>query len=248
AAEGRSCSAGRGRRRATVTEEGRERGRERDQGQRLDRAALGTLPARKVGALLALAQVGAERALLLAREPSVELARDRELGLVAGDRILQLLAEGAAAAEDQRLDGAHRDAEDLGDLLVGTALELAHHERGPLVEGEVAERTADVLGADGLVVFHHRLRELLVQLDLVRATLRLAEALAADVVRDRDQPVLRCARALAALEGAVGVEEGRLRDVLGAGLGAQDDERVAGDVLGALVIEPLESALGPLAG
>src|SRR5262249_16750296 len=121
------------------------------------------------------------------------------LGLVAGDPSLELLAERAAGPEDQRLDGTHGEAEDLGDVLVRAALELAHHERGALVEGEVTERAADVLGADDVVV-DDRLGELLVQLDLVRAALRLAEALPADVVRDRDEPVLRGARALAALE------------------------------------------------
>ena len=184
----------------------------------------------------------AERALLLARQPPVELARDRELGLVAGDPVLELLAQGAARAEDQRLDGADAQLEDLGDLLVAAALELAHHERRALVEGEVAERAADVLGADR-VVLDDGLGELVLVDDLGRAALRLAETLPADVVRDRDQPVLRGARALALLHRAVGVEEGRLRDVLGVGLVAQDDERVAIDVAGVLAIEPLEGAV-----
>ena len=156
---------------AVLAEERIERRGERDQGQRLDRSALGPLPAGEAGAVLALAQVGAQCATLRAGEPVVELARDRELGLVAGDPFLELLAEGAAGAEDQRLDGAHRQAEDLGDLLVGAALELAHDERGPLVEGEVAERAADVLGADPLLLLERRFGELLVQRDLVRAAL-----------------------------------------------------------------------------
>ena len=43
--------------------------------------------------------------------------------------VLELLAQGAAGAEDQRLDGADARLEDLGDLLVAAALELAHDER-----------------------------------------------------------------------------------------------------------------------
>src|SRR5439155_3372680 len=164
----------------------------------------------------------------------------------AGDPFLELLAEGATSAEDQRLDRAHGEAEDLGDLLVGAALELAHDERGALVEGEVAERTPDVLGGDR-VLFDDRLGQLFVQLDLGGPALRLAEALAADVVRDRDQPVLRGARALTALEGAVGVEEGRLGDVLGVGLVAQDDERVAVDVACVFLVQALEGAVRALA-
>ena len=161
---------------------------------------------------------------------------------MAGDPFLELLAQGAARAEDQGLDRAHGDVEDLGDLVVAAALELAHHERGALVEGEVAERSADVLGGER-VFLDDGLGELVLEDDLARAPLRLAEALAADVVRDRDQPVLRGARAFALLHRAVRVEEGRLRDVLGVGLVAQHDERVAVDVSRVLAVEPLEVAV-----
>jgi hypothetical protein len=68
----------------------------------------------------------------------------------------------------------------------------------------------------------------------------LAEALAADVVRDRDQPVLRLLRALAVFVGAVGVQEGGLGDVLGVGLVAKDDEGIAIDVPRMLAVEALE--------
>src|SRR5262249_52176233 len=162
-----------------------ERLRQRDRAERLQRSALGALAAGEAGTVVALPQVRAQGALLLAREPLVELLRDGELGLVAGDPFLELLAQRAARAEDERLHRADRDAEDLGDLLVAAPLELAHHERGALVEGEVAERAADVLGADRVLV-DDGLGELLLVDDLVRPALRLAEALAADVVRDRD--------------------------------------------------------------
>ena len=179
---------------------------------------------------------------LRSRRPSSWL-RDGELGLVAGDPFLELLAERAPGAEDQGLDGAHGELEDLGDLLVAAPLELAHDEGGSLVEGEVAERAADVLGGEGVVLDDCGFGELLLEDDLVRPALRLAEALPADVVRDRDQPVLRRARALASLEGLVGVEEGGLRDVLGVGLVAQDDECVAIDVARVLAIEALKGAV-----
>ena len=85
--------------------------------------------------------------------------------------------------------------------------------------------------------------EALVELDLLRAARRVAEALPADVVRDLDQPVVRAVRALAALEGAVGAEEGRLRDVFRVGLVVQDRERVAVDGMDVPLVELLEGAL-----
>jgi hypothetical protein len=102
-----------------------------------------------------------------------------------------------------------------------------------------AERWLKVLGADGVLV-DDGLGDVLVEGDLVRAALRLAEALPADVVRDRDQPVLGVPRALAAFEGAIGVHEGRLGDILGVRLVAQDDQRVAIHVAGVLSVELLE--------
>ena len=79
----------------TPAEEPGERRGQRDRGQSLERATLGALAAGKGGALVALAQVCAQRAFLLARQPSVELARDRELRLVTGDPFLELLAQRA---------------------------------------------------------------------------------------------------------------------------------------------------------
>ena len=84
---------------------------------------------------------------------------------------------------------------------------------------------------------------LFVELDLLRAARRVAEALPADVVRDLDQPVVRAVRSLAALEGAVGAEERRLRDVFGVGLVVQDRERVAVDGMDVPLVELLEGAL-----
>ncbi len=230
------------RRAATAAEQAGERARQRDRPERLERASVRALAAGEAGAVVALAQVCAQGALLLAGQPPVELARDRELGLLARDRLLELLAQGAARAEEERLHRADADFEDLRDLLVAAALELAHDDRGTLVEGEVAERPPDVLGRQRVLV-DDALGELLLEADLGRAPLRLAEALAADVVRDRDQPVLGLLRALAALEGAIGVEERRLGDVLGVRLVPEHDEGVAVHVARVLAVEPLKRAI-----
>ena len=72
------------------------------------------------------------------------------------------------------------------------------------------------------------------------APLRLAEALPADVVGDRDQPVLRVPRALAPLVRAIGVQERRLRHVLGVRGLPQHRERVAVDVADVPPVDPLE--------
>src|SRR5207237_5003660 len=55
-----------------------------------------------------------------------------------------------------------------------------------------------------------------------------------------NQSLLRPDRLLAAPLRAVGVEEGRLRDVLGVGRVAEDGERVAVDVARVAAVEPLE--------
>ena len=80
---------------------------------------------------------------------------------------LELLAQRTARAEDQRLDGARRQVEDLGDLRVRASLELPHHQRGALVEGEVAERAPDVLAARCVVV-RDRVADVVLEGDLGR--------------------------------------------------------------------------------
>src|SRR5205823_11708842 len=66
---------------------------------------------------------------------------------------------------------------------------------------------------------------------------------AADVVGDRAQPGLRLANLLAALEGPEGVEECRLRDVLGVGRVAHHRQRVAVHVTDVLAIQRVGDAL-----
>ena len=229
--------------RAAPEEGAGERSRERHGAQVLERGALGPLTAFEDGAVLAFAQVGAQSPSLRARQSLPVEARERELGLLAGEPAFELLAERAAGAEDKGFDGTDGEVEDLGDLGVRASLELAHDERGALVEGEEAEGPADLTGGRDVVVLGRRGGEAFVELDLLRAARRVAEALPADVVRDLDQPVVRAIRALAALERAVGAEERRLGDVLRVGLVVQDRERVAVDGMDVPLVELLEGAV-----
>jgi hypothetical protein len=131
--------------------------------------ALGALAAFEGRAVLAFAQMSTERASLLARQLAFLEARESHLGLVTGEATFELLPESAAGAEDQGLYGADRGVEDLGDLGVGPALELAHDERGALVEAEEPERPADLGGGRDVGILDRRRGERLVELDLLWA-------------------------------------------------------------------------------
>jgi len=151
--------------------------------------------------------------------------------------------EPAARSEEERLHRAVRDFEDLGDLLIAAPFQLAHDERGALVEREPGERVQQRIEVRPFVVESDRLRGLL-ERDLAWPAVGLAPAHPADVVRDRDQPVVRLVRPLAALEGAVGIEEGRLRGVLRVGRVRQQGECVLIDLARVLAVEPLERRVG----
>src|SRR5690349_16650759 len=225
---------------AAAAEERAERARNRNQGQRLDRAALRALTARERCTLGTLAQMRPQLPALLPRQAPVELPRDRELGLAAGQRALELFAQRAPGPEDQRLDRARRDVEDLGDLGIRPALQLAHDERRALVEGEVPEGAPDVLRARRLVV-EERVGDVVLKGHLGGAPGRLAEALAADVVSDRDQPVLRLFGPVPLLdERAVSVQEGRLGDILRVGRVAHDGECVPVHVPDVTLVQAFE--------
>ena len=189
--------------------------------------------------------MGAQLPPLTARELAVDLLREEELGLGAGEVALELLAQRAPRAEEHGLDGGDGRAHDLGDLGVAPSFELAHHQRRALVEGELAERALDVLGRVALVALRDGgLRRVLEELRLLRPSLGLAEALPADVVCDRDQPVLRRLRALAVLHRAERVQERRLRHILGVLRVSQHRERVAVDVTDVALVHPLELTVG----
>ena len=170
-----------------------------------------------------------------------ERARQRHRAENAECLAVQL--EPTARAEEQRLDRADGEIEDAGDLLVAAALELAHHDRGSLIEGEGGERGQHRIEVRALLLDRYGLRRL-VERDLVRPAAGLAPAHPADVVRDRDQPVVRLVRPLAALVGAVGVEERRLSDVLGVGGVGREGERVLVDLARVLAVELLEGRVG----
>ena len=107
----------------------------------------------------------------------------------------------------------------------------------------MAERAADVFPARQLLV-DERVGDVAVECDLRGTARGLTEALPANVVRDRDQPVLGLLGPVPLLdEGAVRVQEGRLRDVLGIGGVAHDRERVAVHVADVPPVQPLE---GPI--
>ena len=83
-----------------------------------------------------------------------------------------------------------------------------------------------------------------VERDLARAPGGGAEALAADVVGDRDQPVPGLLRPCARLVRAIGVEECRLDDVLGVRVVREHGERIAIDVLDVSLVQALERTVG----
>jgi hypothetical protein len=229
--------------RSAADERGERRGK-RNRSEAVERGALRALTALQRRARPALAQMCSERAAFRARELAALQEIQGLLGLLTRQAALELLAEGAPGAKHQSLDRGERDVEHLGDLCVRTSFELAHDKGGALVEGEEAEGVADLGCGRDVGVFGRRRCEGIVELDLARASRRLPEALAADVVRDLDQPVVRCVRSLAALERSIGVEEGRLGDVLGVGLVLKNGERVAVDRVDVPAVEAFEGGVG----
>ena len=106
-----------------------------------------------LAAALALAHVAACAAA--GAHALVERRGDVEAD-VAARRVARLdrLDEADPRADEQRLDGRNRDAERLGELLVGEALHLAHEQRRALLFGQppdVADQAAQVLAALGLL-------------------------------------------------------------------------------------------------
>ena len=96
--------------------EQRERQRNGDQQEPTQRTAVTLLQACEVRAVRAFDKVILEPAALLAAEPPVGCPRDGELGVRAGQLVLELLGERAARPEEEGLERSRRDAEDLRDL------------------------------------------------------------------------------------------------------------------------------------
>ncbi len=180
--------------------------------------------------------MGGEAAALLAAEPPVGLDREGQLGPLAGDEVLQLLRQRAARPEEQPFEGGDGDLEDLGDLLVGAALQLAEDERLALRARDPLQRADEIVDGRAVVV---RLvaGHVAVELDLLRPRLVVPPALPDHVVRDRDQPGLGLPRPVAALERAQGVDEGGLRHVLRVGGVPEQGEPVAVDRRRVLAVE-----------
>ncbi len=175
---------------------------------------------------------------LLAREPTVELPRHRELRALTRDEILDLVRQRPARAEEQRLEGGRGEAEDLGDLGVRPPLELAEHERLALRGRDPLERAHELVELDVLLFGCHR--HVLDELDLGGTGCCVAPPLPDDVLGDGDQPARCVARSLAALERAQRVHEGRLRDVLRVGVVAENRVRVAIDLADVVPVEVVE--------
>lgn len=136
------------------------------------------------------------------------------LCLAAAKAACELLAQRAAAAKQQCLDGRHRDLELGSDLLQRTPLELTHDQRRALVVGQKLERAHQILDCGGLLV-GDQLADVLLPRDRPRPASRLADMLAAGVVRDRPQPVAGLPGTLTALDRAIRVDERRLGHILG---------------------------------
>ena len=80
-----------------------QRVRERDRGKRFEGGPLPPLRTCERLAVLASAQMRTQAALLLSRQAVVELPRNRELRVVAGQGALELLAERLAGMGDLRV-------------------------------------------------------------------------------------------------------------------------------------------------
>ena len=75
------------------------------------------------------------------RSPGRRSATRPSCGRAVGQR----RAQHRAAAVDPRADGAELGAEDLGDLVVGEALDVAEHDRGAEVRRQRGQRALDVV-------------------------------------------------------------------------------------------------------
>jgi hypothetical protein len=89
--------------------------------------------------------VGAQRTAFVAGKQTVELQGDRALGLLTGEPAFELLTQATARSKQQRLDSRYRELERICDLARRATLELAHHQRGALIERQVSQRARKIL-------------------------------------------------------------------------------------------------------
>ena len=200
------------------------------------------LEAGEVRAVGALGEVVAQPPPLLATQAPVGGAGDRELGVGAGELVLELLGQGAARAKEECLESGGRRPEDLGDLGVRPTLELAEHDRLPLLGRDLRERGEKLAHGRVLVVVRRGVRDAIVELDLARPNPFLSKPLLDRVAGDRQQPVRGLAWAHSLLQRAVGVQERRLRDVFRVGMVAEDCIGVAIDLAAVTPVEVVHLA------
>src|SRR5262249_48259710 len=124
--------------------EKREGERNGDEGKPAQRLAVPLLEPRELGAVGTFAHVLLQAALLLASEPSVRGARDRQLCLGARQLVRELVGERASSAKEECLEGAGGDTENVCDLLVGASFELAEDDRLALLRGNLRERSQEL--------------------------------------------------------------------------------------------------------
>ena len=103
-------------------------------------------------AVRALGQVIAQASALLSAEPAVDGLRHGELRLGARELVLELLCERSSRAEEERLERGGRHAENLRDLAVRAALELAQDDRLPLLWRNLGQRSEELADTRCLVV------------------------------------------------------------------------------------------------
>jgi hypothetical protein len=181
-----------------------------------------------------------EAAGLTAWKPAIQAAQKNVLGLAARERPLELLGEAPAGTEEQPLKRGGRHLEDLGNLGVRTALELAHHDCRALRWRQVLECAQDV-GEARVPTVRRRIRKLLVELDLHGAAVCLAEMPTHLVVRDRRQPVLGLPRLRPLGHRPVRVQERLLRDVLCVRVIPEHGIDVAVDICCVATVETVET-------
>ena len=186
------------------------------------------------------ARCSSSRPALLAGEAPVDALREGQLRVLTRDDVLELVRERSARAEQQRLERGRREPHDRRDLAVRAPLELAHHDRLALRLRDALERAYELLELECLLVVL-RVCDIRLQLDERGAGGRLAPPLPDEVVSDHREPARRFLGDLASLECPEGVDERRLRDVLGVGVIAQDRVRVAVHVADVLAVELVEN-------
>ena len=142
----------------------------------------------------------------------------------------QLVTDGCSGTEEEGIDRSGPESELLPDLRRRTPVDRLHDECGALSRQQRSQSVGHPRCR--LVFLGERGEQRFVERLLPRAPAESAIAAAAGVAGDRQQPRPLIRRLDAVEQRAVGVEKGRLRDILGLGTTADetvgDREHVAG--------------------